>query len=91
MIDAAARTAAGIGPDNDNVGAEAEACLRNGSANEGGGGVGVGLYECPLRHLQVRPTRAGIMHDRHMAGFEGILVADRHSVCRIKFDEAGML
>ena len=31
------------------------------------------------------------MHDRHMAGFEGILVADRHSVCRIKFDEAGML
>ena len=33
MIDAAARTAAGIGPDEDKVGAEAEACLRDGSAN----------------------------------------------------------
>lgn len=89
MIDAAARTAAGIGPDEDKVGAEAEACLRDGSAN----GIGwAWVYTSgPYVAYRFGLTRAGIMHDRYMAGFEGILVADRYCVYRIRFEEAGRL
>ena len=47
------------------VGAEAEACLRDGSANVGGGEGcgGGGLHERPLHHLQVRPDPGG--HHAH--------------------------
>ena len=89
MIDAAARIAAGIGPDEDKVGAEAEACLRDGSAN----GIGwAWVYTSgPYVAYRFGLTRAGIMHDRYMAGFEGILVADRYCVYRTRFEEAGRL
>ena len=89
MVDAAARIAAGIGPDEDKVGAEAEACRRDGSAN----GIGwVWVYTSgPYVAYRFGLTRAGMMHDMHMAGFLGILVADRYTIYRARFEADGRL
>ena len=89
MIGAAAPATAGIRPDEDKVGAEAEACLRDGSAD----GIGR-VWVCtsgPCAAYGLGLTRAGIMHDGHMAGFKGNLVADGYSVYRTRFEEAGRL
>ena len=89
LIDAAARTAAGIGPDEDKVGAEAEECRRDGSAN-GIGWVWV-FTDGPHIAYRIGLTRAGMMHDMYMAAFQGILVADRYTVYRSRFEALGRL
>ena len=89
LIDAAARTAAGIGPDEGKVGAEAEECRRDGSAN-GIGWVWV-FTSGPHIAYRIGLTRAGMMHDMHMAAFRGILVADRYTVYRSRFEALGRL
>lgn len=90
LIDAAARTAAGIGPDEDLVGAAAEACLRDGSA-DGSGWVWVFAGASGLVAYRFGLTRAGDMHDKYMAGFDGILVSDRFPVYRSRFEADGRL
>ena len=62
-IDATARTAAGIGPDEDMVGAAAEARLRDGSANGAGWTWGFTDGDAHIAY-RLGPTRGGSMHDK---------------------------
>ena len=89
LIDATARTAAGIGPEEDMVGAAAEACLRDGSAN--GAGWAWVFTSGNLVAYRFGLTRGGIMHDKYMLGFTGILVTDRYTVYRSRFEADGRL
>lgn len=89
LIDAAARTAAGIGPEEDLVGVAAEECLRDGSAN--GAGWAWVFTNGNLVAYRFGLTRGGIMHDKYMLGFAGILVADRYAIYRSRFEADGRL